>query len=130
MATKVELPSRKKGKHQKQIWVPKRKTQETFVLAYPFFFNNRLMGDIVYFFEKEKLKLKGMRLMHVNEKFIENHFKNVGGEPQGEHPRLSWVSYITNRPVIAMIWEGHDAVRRVHEKTSTQEESLFWFDDG
>ncbi|MCL7037389.1 hypothetical protein MKW94_006909 [Papaver nudicaule] len=89
------------------------------------------MGDIVTCFEEANMKLKGMRLMHVNADFIRKHFDRVGGEPQGKHPRLTWVSYLTNRPVIAMILEGHEAAHRVHEMTSTQqEESLFWFDGG
>ncbi|KAI3934283.1 hypothetical protein MKW98_009264 [Papaver atlanticum] len=72
-----------------------------------------------------------MRLMHVNDNFIEKNFENVGGEPEGDHPYNPWVVYLTCRPVLDMILEGDDSIRRVHEITSSkEEESLFWDNDG
>ncbi|MCL7034733.1 hypothetical protein MKW94_003649 [Papaver nudicaule] len=103
--------------------------EEAFVLAYPVFFNGRYMGDLVRMFEEENLNLKGMRLMNVKEKFVEKHFKNVGGEPQGENPYGTWLEYLTCHPIITLIFEGHDAVRRVQEIT-LERESLFWSDNG
>ncbi|XP_026407304.1 uncharacterized protein LOC113302585 [Papaver somniferum] len=75
--------------------------------------------------------LKGMRLMHVNERFIKEHFK-IAGVPEGENSYTrynSWEVYLTWRPVVAMILEGDDAVDKVRQLTLNEESSLFW-DDG
>ncbi|MCL7034732.1 hypothetical protein MKW94_003648 [Papaver nudicaule] len=103
---------------------------EAFVLAYPVICSGRYMGDLVSIFEEKNLNLKGTRLMNVKEKFVKKHFKNVGGESQGENSYGTWLEYLTCcHPVIAMVFEGHDAVRRVQEMTS-ERESLFWSDKG
>ncbi|MCL7025712.1 hypothetical protein MKW94_002600 [Papaver nudicaule] len=71
-----------------------------------------------------------MMLMHVNERFIKDHFRNVGGEPEGKQPCNSWVAYLTSSPVIAMILEGKGAVSKVHDLTSNREKGqknrIFW----
>ncbi|MCL7036418.1 hypothetical protein MKW94_001966 [Papaver nudicaule] len=113
----------------KRIEEIQRQNQQAFVLAYPVIFSGRYMGDLVSIFEEKNLNLKGMRLMNVNEKFVEKHFKNVGGEPQGANTYGTWLEYLTCHPVIAMILEGYDAVRRVQEITS-ERDSLFWSDKG
>ncbi|MCL7026627.1 hypothetical protein MKW94_002656 [Papaver nudicaule] len=129
--------TKNRSKQRIQIFLEKKERakleevlEETFFLGYPVFFRSNFMGRLVSLFEKDMLQLKGMMLMHVNERFIKDHFRNVGGEPEGKQPCNSWVAYLTSSPVIAMILEGKGAVNKVHDLTSNREKGqkngIFW----
>ena len=79
-----------------------------------------LCGEIVSRFEKKGLKLIAMKLMVIPKETAENHY----GEHKGKKFYDSLISYITSGPVLAMVWEGENAVsicRNMMGKTNPAE---------
>lgn len=79
-----------------------------------------LCGEIVSRFEKKGLKLVAMKLMVIPRATAENHY----GEHKGKKFYDSLINYITSGPVLAMVWEGENAVsvcRNMMGKTNPQE---------
>lgn len=79
-----------------------------------------LTGEIVSRFERKGLKLIAMKLMKIPKATAEKHY----GEHKGKGFYDSLISYITSGPVLAMVWEGEDAVsvcRNMMGKTNPKE---------
>ena len=81
-------------------------TQRTLVLVKPDGVQRGLVGEIVGRFERRGLHLVGMKLMRVSEELAGRHY--------AEHRQRPFfaglVAFITSSPVVAMAWEGPDAV--------------------
>lgn len=80
--------------------------QRTFVAIKPDGVQRGLIGDIVSRFEKRGLKLVGMKFMQVTRELAETHY----GEHKGKPFFDGLVGFITSGPVVAMVWEGKDAI--------------------
>lgn len=80
--------------------------QRTFVAIKPDGVERGLVGEVISRFERRGLKLVGMKFMQVSKETAETHY----GEHKGKPFYDGLVSYITSAPVIAMAWEGKDAV--------------------
>jgi nucleoside-diphosphate kinase len=79
-----------------------------------------LMGEIVSRFEKKGLRLVAMKFMAIPKATAEKHY----GEHKGKKFYDPLISYITSGPVLAMVWEGEDAVavcRGMMGKTNPKE---------
>jgi len=83
--------------------------QRTFVMIKPDGVERRLVGEIIGRFERRGLRLVGMKLQTVSRDLAERHYAVHQDKPFfGE-----LVDFITSGPVVAMVWEGEDAVRLV-----------------
>lgn len=83
--------------------------QRTFVMIKPDGVERRLVGEIIGRFERRGLRLVGMKLQTVSQDLAERHYAVHKDKPFfGE-----LVDFITSGPVVAMVWEGEDAVRLV-----------------
>lgn len=83
--------------------------QRTFVMIKPDGVERRLVGEIIGRFERRGLRLVGMKLQTVSRDLAERHYAVHKDKPFfGE-----LVDFITSGPVVAMVWEGEDAVRLV-----------------
>ncbi len=94
--------------------------ERTYLMAKPDAVQRGLCGEIVTRFEKKGLKLVAMKLMVIPKDVAENHY----GEHKGKKFFDSLISYITSGPVLAMVWEGEDAVsvcRNMMGKTNPKE---------
>ncbi len=80
--------------------------QRTFVAIKPDGVQRGLVGEIVSRFEKRGLKLVGMKFMQVTKELAETHYGEHKGKPFFE----GLVGFITSGPVVAMVWEGKDAI--------------------
>lgn len=80
--------------------------QRTFVAIKPDGVQRGLVGEIVSRFEKRGLKLVGMKFMQVTRELAETHYGEHKGKPFFE----GLVGFITSGPVVAMVWEGKDAI--------------------
>lgn len=78
----------------------------TLILVKPDGVQRGLTGEIIARFERRGLKLVAMKMMHISESLASRHY----GEHEGKPFYEGLVSYITSGPVIAMVWEGKDAV--------------------
>jgi nucleoside-diphosphate kinase len=85
--------------------------EKTLVLAKPDAVQRGLLGEIISRFEKRGLLLVAARLCQVNRDFAERHYAIHKGKPFYE----GLVKYIVSAPVLAMIWEGENAVTAVRQ---------------
>lgn len=80
--------------------------ERTLILVKPDGVQRGLIGEIVGRFEKRGLKLVGMKFLQMSNELAEQHYAVHKERPF--YPDL--VTYITSGPVVAMAWEGKDAV--------------------
>ena len=80
--------------------------ERTLILVKPDGVQRGLMGEIVARFERRGLKLLGMKFIQMSEALANQHYA-----VHKERPFFNdLVSYITSGPVLAMVWEGKDAI--------------------
>jgi len=80
--------------------------QRTFVAVKPDGVQRGLVGEIIRRLERSGLKLIGMKLTRVSTASANKHY----GEHRGKPFFNGLVSFITSGPVVAMVWEGKEAV--------------------
>lgn len=80
--------------------------ERTFVAIKPDGVQRGLIGDIVKRFEGRGLKLVGMKLMQVTPEVAKKHYGEHEGKPFFE----GLVKFITSGPIVAMVWEGKNAI--------------------
>lgn len=80
--------------------------EKTLILVKPDGVQRGLMGEIIARFEKRGLKLIGMKFIQMSQELAETHY--------GVHKERPFyndlVSYITSGPVVAMVWQGKNAI--------------------
>ncbi|MFC7154779.1 nucleoside-diphosphate kinase [Halomarina halobia] len=84
-------------------------TERTFVMVKPDGVQRGLIGEIVSRFEDRGLKLVGAKFVRIDRDLAERHY----GEHEDKPFFGDLVSFITSGPVMAMVWEGQDAVAQV-----------------
>ena len=84
-------------------------TERTFVMVKPDGVQRGLIGEIVSRLEDRGLKLVGAKFMRIDRELAEQHYGEHEDKPFFE----DLVSFITSGPVMAMVWEGQDAVSQV-----------------
>ena len=81
--------------------------ERTLILIKPDGVQRGLMGEIIGRFERRGLKLAGMKFIHMSRELAERHYAVHKGRPF----YADLVNYITSGPVVAMAWEGKDAIK-------------------
>jgi len=80
--------------------------QRTLILVKPDAFARNLTGEIMARFERKGLRLVALKLMTMDRPLAQRHYAEHEGKPFfGE-----LVSFITSRPLVAMVLEGEQAV--------------------
>jgi nucleoside-diphosphate kinase len=85
--------------------------QRTLVLIKPDAVQRGLIGEIIKRFETRGLQLIAMKLEIVDTTFAEKHYGAHVGKPFYN----GLIKYITSSPVIAMVWEGSNAIEAVRQ---------------
>jgi nucleoside-diphosphate kinase len=80
--------------------------ERTLVLVKPDGVQRGLIGKIIDRFETRGLKLAGLKFIQMSEGLAAQHYAVHEGKPFYD----SLVSYIVSGPVVAMAWEGKDAI--------------------
>lgn len=80
--------------------------ERTLILVKPDGVQRGLIGQIISRFENRGLKLIGMKFLQMSEELAQRHYAIHEGKPFYE----KLVEYITSGPVVAMVWEGQDAI--------------------
>jgi nucleoside-diphosphate kinase len=94
--------------------------ERTYIMIKPDAVQRGLIGEIVARFEKKGLTPVALKLMLIPKEVAEKHY----GEHKGKKFFEPLISYITSGPVLAMVWEGEDAVsvcRNMMGKTNPKE---------
>ena len=83
--------------------------ERTLVLIKPDGIQRGLVGDIITRFEKKGLKMVGCKMMGLDEALLREHYAHIADKPF--FPGVS--SFMSSSPVIAMCWEGLEAIAAV-----------------
>lgn len=87
------------------------KRERTLVLVKPDGVQRGLIGEIIARLERRGLKLVAAKFMQVSRGLAEQHYAVHKGKPFYE----GLIAYITSAPVMAMVWEGPNAVAVVRQ---------------
>lgn len=80
--------------------------EQTLILVKPDGVQRGLVGKIIDRFERRGLKLKGMKFIQMSDDLAARHYAIHEGKPFYE----KLIEYITSGPVVAMVWEGKEAI--------------------
>lgn len=80
--------------------------EQTYTMVKPDGVQRQLVGEIISRFENKGLKLAGLKISQISKEKAETHY--------GEHSERPFfgelVDFITSGPVVAMVWEGENAI--------------------
>ncbi|HEY62887.1 MAG TPA: nucleoside-diphosphate kinase [Anaerolineae bacterium] len=85
--------------------------ERTLVLMKPDAVQRGLIGEIIGRLENRGLRIIGAKFMLVNRELAETHYAIHKGKPFYK----GLINYITSSPVMAMVWEGPNAVAAVRQ---------------
>jgi len=85
--------------------------ERTFVLAKPDAVQRGLIGEIIKRLEQRGLKLVAAKFLQVSTDLAEQHYAIHKGKPFYD----GLIRYICSAPVMAMVWEGPQAVAAVRQ---------------
>ena len=85
--------------------------QRSLVLIKPDGVQRSLIGEIISRFEERGLQLIAMELRIVSREFAEKHY----AAHTGKKFYNGLIKYITSSPIIAMVWEGSNAVEAIRQ---------------
>lgn len=85
--------------------------EKTFIMIKPDGVQRGLIGQVIQRFEQKGLQLIAAKLMHISKELAEQHY--------GEHKEKPFfgelVDFITSGPVMAMVWQGENAIKVARE---------------
>ena len=85
--------------------------ERSLVLVKPDGVQRGLVGEVISRLERRGLRLVGARFMQVNKELAETHYAIHEGKSFYE----GLISYITSAPVMAMVWEGPNAIAAIRQ---------------
>jgi len=85
--------------------------ERTLVLLKPDSVQRGLMGEIIHRLERRGLRLVAAKFMQVKPSLAEEHYAIHKGKPFYD----GLIAYITSAPVMAMVWEGPNAIKAVRQ---------------
>ena len=81
--------------------------ERTFVMVKPDGVQRKLVSKVMGRFEDKGLKLVGLKMLLITPELARKHY----GEHEGKPFFKNLVSFITSGPVVAMVWEGLEAIK-------------------
>ncbi len=85
--------------------------EKTLVLVKPDGVQRGLIGEVIARLERRGLRLVAAKFMRVSRELAETHYAIHKGKPFYD----SLIRYITSAPVMAMVWEGPNAIAAVRQ---------------
>ncbi len=85
--------------------------EKTFVMVKPDGVQRCLIGEIISRLERRGLKMVAAKFMAVSQDLAETHYEIHKDKPFYK----SLIVYITSAPVMAMVWEGPNAIAAVRQ---------------
>ena len=80
--------------------------EQTFIMVKPDGVRLRLVGEVIARFERRGFVLRALKTLRIDRALAERHYAEHVGKPFFE----PLVAFITSGPVVAMVWEGRDAI--------------------
>merc|ERR1739842_66294 len=81
--------------------------ERTFIMLKPDAVHRGIVGEIIKRFEKKGFKLVAMKFMQASVEHLEKHYADLSKKPFF----AGLVKYMASGPVVAMVWEGLNAVK-------------------
>ena len=85
--------------------------EQTLVLVKPDGVERGLIGEVIARLERRGLRLVAAKFMNVSKRLAETHYAIHKGKSFYD----GLISYITSAPVMAMVWEGPNAIAAVRQ---------------
>jgi nucleoside-diphosphate kinase len=85
--------------------------ERSLVLVKPDAVQRGLIGEIILRLERRGLRLAGAKFIAVSQELARTHYAIHQGKPFYD----SLIKYITSAPVMAMVWEGPEAVNAIRQ---------------
>ena len=85
--------------------------ERSLVLVKPDGVQRSLVGEVISRLERRGLRLVAARFMQVSQELAETHYAIHQGKPF----YAGLIQYITSAPVMAMVWEGPQAIAAVRQ---------------
>lgn len=85
--------------------------ERSLVLVKPDGVQRGLVGEVMSRLERRGLRLVGAKFMHVSKELAETHYDIHKGKPFYD----GLIEYIISAPVMAMIWEGPNAIIAIRQ---------------
>lgn len=85
--------------------------ERTLVLIKPDGVQRGLIGEVISRLERRGLQLTGAKFLQVSQELAETHYAIHKGMPFYD----GLIAYITSAPVMAMVWEGPNAIAAVRQ---------------
>ncbi|MGH2582606.1 MAG: nucleoside-diphosphate kinase [Anaerolineales bacterium] len=85
--------------------------ERSLVLVKPDGVQRGLIGEVITRLERRGLRLIASKFLNVSKDLAENHYAEHKGKPFYS----GLIEYITSAPVMAMVWEGPDAVAAIRQ---------------
>ena len=85
--------------------------ERSLVLVKPDGVQRGLVGEVISRLERRGLRLVGAKFVAVNRELAEAHYAEHKGKPFYD----GLITYITSSPVMAMAWEGPNAVAAIRQ---------------
>ncbi|KAH9853998.1 nucleoside diphosphate kinase [Lenzites betulinus] len=82
-------------------------SERTYIMVKPDGVQRGIVGNIISRFEARGFKLVALKLVHATPEHLEKHYADLAGK--AFFPGL--IKYMAAGPVVAMVWEGLDAVK-------------------
>jgi nucleoside-diphosphate kinase len=97
--------------------------EKTLVLIKPDAIQRALMGEIIMRFERVGLKLVGAKMLKPSEEHYFHHYENIGKmvSRRGQKAFDVTLSMMQQGPVLALVWEGIEAVALVRKLVGATE---------
>lgn len=89
--------------------------ERTLVLIKPDAIQRGLTGEIIMRLEKRGLRIVASKFIQVEKSFAERHYAIHKGKPFYD----GLVRYLISTPIMAMVWEGENAVKAVRQTMGT-----------
>ena len=85
--------------------------EKSLVLVKPDGVQRGLIGEIISRLERRGLRLIGAKFLGVSQQLAETHYAIHKGKPFYD----GLITYITSAPVMAMVWEGPNAIAAIRQ---------------
>lgn len=85
--------------------------ERSLVLVKPDGVQRGLIGEVIARLERRGLRLVASKFLNVSKDLAEKHYAEHKGKPFYN----GLIEYITSAPVMAMVWEGSDAVAAIRQ---------------
>ena len=94
-----------------QSIIQEDKLERTLVLVKPDGVQRGLIGEVISRLERRGLRLVAAKFLAVSQELAETHYAIHKGKPFYD----GLIRYITSSPVMAMVWEGPNAIAAVRQ---------------